>query len=86
MWVCILLSGQSDRASEFIRRCLFVLECSYSERFRPWEGGHCRVNSTTPANRTYFVALFRHIQMVGARGFYKTAFEVAKLLLSLDPL
>jgi len=61
-------TGQSDRASEFVRRCLFVLECSYSERFRPWEGGEYRINAKKKSNRTYFVALFRHMQMVGYGG------------------
>jgi len=38
-----------------------------------------------PENRPFFMALFRHVQMLGGRGLYQTAFEVAKFLLALDP-
>jgi hypothetical protein len=36
-------------------------------------------------NRSFFLALHRHIQFLGRRGCWRTAFEFNKLLLSLDP-
>lgn len=36
-------------------------------------------------NKTFFLALFRYIQMLGREGCSRTALEYCKLLLSLDP-
>lgn len=47
--------------------------------------GLARLDSRHPPTRPFFTALFRHVQMVGARGLYRTAWEVGKFLLSLDP-
>lgn len=90
--------GQMDRAHDFIRRCLFVYEAAYIESFRSCFVGEslsakamaahpisCRMDFRRPENRPFFSALFRHIQMLGGRGLYQTAFEVSKFLLSLDP-
>lgn len=50
-----------------MRRCLFVLESAYCESFRPAEPGGAasyRMSIAESENRPYFMALFRHIQMV----------------------
>ena len=86
LWSVWGTAGQMDRAWEYVRRCLFVLEAGYCDSFRPQEGGRCRLDARRPENRAYLTALFRHMQMAGARGLYATAHEVARLLLSLDPL
>ena len=36
--------------------------------------------------RAFFIAIFRHINYVGARACHRTALEFCKLVLSLDPL
>ena len=90
-----------DRAHDHVRRCLFTYEAAYVESFRAAftdspstatgaaSGGFrvidCRMDVRTPGNRPFFMALFRHVQMLGGRGLYQTAFEVAKFLLALDP-
>ena len=51
----------------------------------PDTAGLARLDSRRPEARPFFAALFRHMQMVGARGLYQTAFEVGRFLLSLDP-
>ncbi len=89
--------GQMDRAHDHIRRCLFTFEAAgYLESFRSsflgsTTGGgpravDCRMDVRRPENRPFFMAMFRHVQMLGGRGLYQTAFEVAKFLLALDPL
>ncbi len=35
--------------------------------------------------RAFFIALFRHLNFVGSRACYNTAWTFCKLLLSLDP-
>lgn len=53
-----------DRASEFVGRSLYVLESAAIESFRPVDGA-CRLDATVEVNKTYFAAMFRHMQ-VGA--------------------
>lgn len=36
-------------------------------------------------DRSFFIALFRHILNVGRKGCYRTALELCKLLLNLSP-
>ncbi|CAM9671848.1 unnamed protein product [Ectocarpus sp. 6 AP-2014] len=80
-------TGQAsmDRASEFVGRSLYVLESATMEAFRPVDGA-CRLDATLEVNKTYFAAMFRHMQMAGMVGGARTALEVGRLLLSLDPL
>ncbi|CAM9423393.1 unnamed protein product, partial [Phaeothamnion confervicola] len=80
-------TGQMDRASDLVRRCLYVVECAYAEGFGAAVArGAARLDACLPENATYFAALFRHMQMAGMRGCPRTAAEVCRLLLSLDPL
>lgn len=90
-----------DRAHDHVRRCLFTYEATYVESFRaaftdsPGTASasasgrpraiDVRMDVRRPENRPFFMALFRHVQMLGGRGLYQTAFEVAKFLLALDP-
>jgi len=94
--------GQMDRAHDHVRRCLFTYEAAYVESFRvaftdsPGTASatasgrpraiDVRMDVRRPENRPFFMALFRHVQMLGGRGLYQTSFEVAKFLLALDPM
>lgn len=51
-----------DRASEFVGRSLYVLESAAMEPFRPVDGA-CRLDATLEVNKTYFAAMFRHMQV-----------------------
>lgn len=52
-----------------MRRCLFALESAYCESYRPAEGlAAFRMDMSIVENRPYFMALFRHIQMVSLEG------------------
>ncbi|CAN0552253.1 unnamed protein product, partial [Ectocarpus sp. 8 AP-2014] len=51
-----------DRASEFVGRSLYVLESATMEAFRPMDGA-CRLDATLEVNKTYFAAMFRHMQV-----------------------
>ena len=89
-------SGQMDHASALVRRSLFALESAYSEPFRGGllrsasEGGiRSRLDGAPDsgkANAVYWAALFRHMQMTGMMGCTRTALEVSRLILSLDPV
>lgn len=83
---CQLLQhhGQMDQATELLKRALFVLECAWHERFNPWQG-QARVDIDAKYNGMFFKALFRHMKMIGRRGCARSAFQMAKLILGLDP-
>ena len=48
-------------------------------------GGKARLEFWRPENREFWLASWRYISNLGQRGTWRTAYEWAKLLLSLDP-
>lgn len=76
--------GELDRAAEMVERCLYILESSWNISFKPYDG-NCRIRFDLVENRALYVALFRYSQLLTRRGLHRTALEISKLLLSLDP-
>ncbi|KAG1707340.1 hypothetical protein DVH05_026532 [Phytophthora capsici] len=76
--------GQMDHASDCIKRCMYVLELAWADQFDVSKG-NCRMDIQTEHNAGFFRALFLLMKQVGRRGCMRSAFETAKLLLSLDP-
>ncbi|KAL9238297.1 hypothetical protein vseg_012735 [Gypsophila vaccaria] len=77
-------SGEHQTAADFIAKCLYALECAWHPMFSPLEG-NCRVEYTHETNKPLFVTLFNHMRNLDRRGCHRSALEVCKLLLSLDP-
>jgi hypothetical protein len=77
--------GQMDRASDMVRSTLFIFEMAYGAGFAPLST-QCRLDVATHSNAVYMGALFRHMQLCGMRGAFRTSMEVGRLLLSYDPL
>lgn len=73
-----------ERAAELIERSLFLLERAWPHNFKPFDGS-CRVDYDIPENRSLFIALFQYQLLLSRRGLHRTALEVCKLLLNLDP-
>jgi tetratricopeptide (TPR) repeat protein len=76
--------GESQRSADLLERCLYALEYAW----HPWFNittGRCRLDYGWDPNKPLFVALFNHMQHLYRRGCHRTALEVCKLLLSLDP-
>uniref|UniRef100_A0A1B6CWB0 Transcription factor 25 n=1 Tax=Clastoptera arizonana TaxID=38151 RepID=A0A1B6CWB0_9HEMI len=78
------MSEDLQMASELVERALYCLECAFHSSFT-FATGCCRLDYRHQVNRSLFVAIFKHINFIGARGLYRTALECCKLLLSLDP-
>ncbi|KAG7390586.1 hypothetical protein PHYPSEUDO_007526 [Phytophthora pseudosyringae] len=76
--------GQMDQASDCIKRCMYVLELAWADQFDVSKG-NCRMDIQTEHNAGFFRVLFLLMKQVGRRGCMRSAFETAKLLLSLDP-
>ncbi|KAI8606496.1 transcriptional repressor TCF25-domain-containing protein [Dissophora ornata] len=77
-------NGDNSLAGEFIEQALFAFEKSFHSLFNIASGA-VRLNFMEVENRSFFLAIHRHIQFLGRRGCWRTAFEFNKLLLSLDP-
>ncbi|XP_066290795.1 ribosome quality control complex subunit TCF25-like isoform X2 [Branchiostoma lanceolatum] len=78
------MSEDLQMASELIERALYSFECSFHTLFN-MTLGTCRLDYRRAENRSFYLALFKHLTFIGQRGCYRTALEFCKLLLSLDP-
>ncbi|XP_033729246.1 transcription factor 25-like, partial [Pecten maximus] len=77
--------GEDAQASaELIERALLSCELSFHPVFS-LTTGTCRLDFKRSENRPFFLALFKHLSIVGQKGCNKTALEFCKLLLSLEP-
>jgi hypothetical protein len=72
-------------AAELVERTLYALEAAFHPCFN-LAAGSCHLDYRRQENRALFIALYRHLHFVGARACYRTALELCKVLLSLDPL
>ncbi|KAF9434702.1 Transcription factor 25 [Entomortierella beljakovae] len=77
-------NGDNSLAGEFIEQALYAFEKSFHSLFNI-ASGTVRLSFMEVENRPFFLAIHRHIQFLGRRGCWRTAFEFNKLLLSLDP-
>ncbi|KAG0050167.1 Transcription factor 25 [Gryganskiella cystojenkinii] len=77
-------NGDNGLAGEFIEQALYAFEKSFHSLFNITSGS-VRLSFMEVENRSFFLAIHRHIQFLGRRGCWRTAFEFNKLLLSLDP-
>jgi hypothetical protein len=76
-------TGQMEQAAQLVQRALFVLESAWHPSFNV-VGGFCKLPFSVKANKALFKALFSHMRNAGRKGCMKTAFNIAKFLLSLD--
>lgn len=77
--------GELDRAAEQIERSLYILEGAWNLSFKPFDGS-CRLDFDVLENRSLYIALFRYSQLLTRRGLHRTALEISKLLLNLEPV
>uniref|UniRef100_A0A8C3KPX6 Transcription factor 25 n=1 Tax=Calidris pygmaea TaxID=425635 RepID=A0A8C3KPX6_9CHAR len=81
--VCRMQEDQ-EMARELVEQALYSLECSFHPLFS-LTSGTCRLDYRRPENRSFFLALFKHLMLLEKRGCPRTALEFCKLILSLDP-
>ncbi|KAJ1898445.1 hypothetical protein LPJ66_002748 [Kickxella alabastrina] len=77
--------GDFGEAGELVERALYAFESGFAPRFSATNGSG-RLDFRYVESRALFLALFRHMQFMSRRGCWRTAFEVNKVLLSLDPV
>lgn len=71
-------------SAELIERAVLILESSLHPSFS-LTSGNCRLDYRRQENRPFFIVLFKHAQYLEARACCRTAFELSKLILSLNP-
>ncbi|RWS02619.1 Transcription factor 25-like protein, partial [Dinothrombium tinctorium] len=79
------MGEDNQMAAELIERALFCFECVFHPAFNITQG-NCRLDYKRPENRSFYIAIFKHILSIGQRGCNRTALEFCKLLLGLDPI
>jgi hypothetical protein len=78
--------GSHADSGDFIERALFSFGRAVNSTFaHKLSQGKARLNFNRPENREFFLAIWRYIQNLTMRSTWRTVYEWAKLLLSLDP-
>ncbi|MCJ1433594.1 hypothetical protein MMC27_002957 [Xylographa pallens] len=78
--------GDHSVAGELLERALFSFGRSVHSSFNATMAeGKARLDFRRPENRAFWLVAWRYIKNLGQRGTWRTAYEWAKLILSLDP-
>lgn len=78
--------GDHSISGDLLERALFSFGRSVSSSFTTaLSQGKARLDFRRPENREFWLAAWRYIANLGQRGTWQTAYEWARLLLSLDP-
>lgn len=72
-------SGDWSVAGDFVERALYACERAFHPHFT-FSSGTARLSYQRSENRSFFLAIFRHVQFLARRGCWRTAFEFNKLL------
>ncbi|KAI5701460.1 hypothetical protein M8J75_009781 [Diaphorina citri] len=79
-------SEDFSMAADLVERALFCFESCFHPSFNVTASNSlCRLDYCKQENRGFFIALFKHTLSVGNHACYRTALELCKVLLSLDP-
>lgn len=78
--------GDHSVSGDLLERTLFSFGRSVHSSFTAALGeGKARLDFRRPENREFWLAAWRYVNNLGQRGTWRTAYEWAKLVLSLDP-
>ncbi|XP_003746619.2 transcription factor 25 [Galendromus occidentalis] len=76
--------GEVPRSADLIERALYILEKAFHPSFN-LHSGKCRLDYACKPNRALYITLFLHAYHISLKGCPRTALEVSKAILSLDP-
>lgn len=79
------MSEEMATAADLIEHVIYALESAFHPMFS-LTAGNCRLDYRRQENRSLFVALFKHAQYLEGRACPRTALEIAKLILTFDPV
>lgn len=78
------MSEDHAMASELIEHAIFALEGAFHSMFN-LTSGNCRLDYRRQENRSLYVVLFKHAQYLEGRACPRTALEISKLIMTLEP-
>ncbi|KAL3835337.1 hypothetical protein ACJIZ3_010073 [Penstemon smallii] len=76
-------TGEHQMSADAIAKCLYAMECAWHPQFASLQD--CQLKYIHDANKPFFSSLFTHMKNMDRRGCHRSALELCKLLLSLDP-
>ncbi|CAG9805699.1 unnamed protein product [Chironomus riparius] len=79
------MSEDNSMAAELIEHALYAYESAFHSMFN-LTNGNSRLDYRRQENRGFFIVLFKHAQFLASRACSRTALELTKLILSLDPI
>ena len=78
--------GDHSVSGDLLERALFTFGRSVHSSFtNALTEGKARLDFRRPENREFWLTAWRYVKDLGQRGTWRTAYEWAKLILSLDP-
>ena len=78
--------GDHSVSGDLLERALFSFGRSVHSSFTTALGeGNARLDFRRPENREFWLSAWRYVNNLGQRGTWRTAYEWAKFVLSLDP-
>lgn len=80
-----LLQSNYEQTALLLERLLYVFQLSFHHQFSILSPDIRLILSDSLYNRLFCESLFMHVDILGRKGCSRTALEVSKLLLSLDP-
>jgi hypothetical protein len=79
-----MFSEDVETATELIEKAVFMCQVAFHPSFS-LASGQSRLPYKYPENRSFYIAVMRHIRFVGEKGGYLTALELCKVLYNLEP-
>lgn len=76
-------TGEHQMSADATAKCLYALECAWHPQFTP--SRNCQVKYVHDTNKPLFSSIFTHMKNMDRRGCHRSALEICKLLISLDP-
>ncbi|KAL6754257.1 transcriptional repressor TCF25-domain-containing protein [Haematococcus lacustris] len=76
--------GENQYAEDTLARALYACEMAWHPLF-DIRSANCRLDFEVEENRGMFMALFKHIQALSRASCHRTALELVKLLLAMQP-
>jgi len=84
------IQGKLVDAFHFLERCVYAFESAFNFEFQPLEDQpDIRMDfgeESEPLNKVFGSCLVKYIDILGRKGCARTALEVCKFLLNLDPM
>lgn len=81
--ICRMQEDQ-EMARDLIEKAIYCFESAFHPAFS-LTSGKSRLDYRRPENRSFFLALYRHMMFLEKRGCPRTALEFCKLIRGLDP-